>query len=71
MYTAVLSGADMWLARLLGKNIDGATAVFQRDMRLAMEADQITPISGQRSFGALYSPRAMGYYSPTQANTGV
>lgn len=71
MYTAVLSGAEMWLSRLLGKNVEGATAVFHRDMRLAMEADQITPISGQRSFGALYSPRAMGYYSPTQADTGV
>lgn len=71
MYTAVLSGAEMWMARLMGKNIEGASAIFARDMRLAMEADQITPVSGQRSFGALYSPRAMGYYSPTQANTGV
>jgi hypothetical protein len=71
MFTAVLSGAEMWMARMQGKNVEGATAVFQRDMRLAMEADQITPVSGQRSFGALYSPRAMGYYSPTQADTGV
>lgn len=71
MYTALLSGAEMWVARLQGKNVEGASAVFARDMRLAMEADQITPISGQRSFGALYSPRAMGYYSPTQADTGV
>lgn len=71
MYTAVLSAAEVWLARMQGKNVEGATANYQRDMRLAMEADTITPISGQRSFGALYSPRAMGYYSPSQASTGV
>lgn len=71
MFTAVLSGAEMWMAKMQGKNVEGAAAVFARDMRLAMEADAITPISGQRSFGALYSPRAMGYYSPTQADTGV
>ena len=71
MLTAVLSGADMWMAKMQGKNVEGAAAVFARDLRLAIEADDITPISGQRSFGALYSPRAMGYYSPTQADTGV
>jgi hypothetical protein len=71
MFTAVLSGAEMWMARMQGKNVEGAAAVFSRDMRLAMEADTITPISGQRGFGALYSARAMGYYSPTQADTGV
>jgi hypothetical protein len=71
MFTAVLSGAEMWVARMQGKNVEGAAAVFSRDMRLAMEADSITPVSGQRSFGNLDSARAMGYYSPSQADTGV
>jgi hypothetical protein len=48
MYTALLSGAEVWVARLLGKNIDGATGVYGRDLRMAYEADTLAPISGRR-----------------------
>ncbi len=72
MYTAVLSGAEAWLARLLGKNVEGAMAVHSRDMRLAFEADGVAPISGSRSEGRFSSvARALGYYSPSGPDTGV
>lgn len=48
MYTALLSGAEVWVSRLLGKNIEGATAVHYRDLRLAFEQDTLAPISGRR-----------------------
>lgn len=48
MYTALLSGAEVWAARLLGKSIDGATGIYGRDLRLAFEADAMAPISGRR-----------------------
>jgi hypothetical protein len=48
MYTALLSGAEVWVARLLGKNIEGAMGVYGRDLRLAYEADTLAPISGRR-----------------------
>jgi len=48
MYTALLSGAEVWVSRLLGKNIEGATGVYGRDLRLAYEADTLAPISGRR-----------------------
>lgn len=80
MYTAVLSAAEMWLARLMGKNVEGAAGVYQRDLRLAMESDVIAPISGRRAGVDRYpesqSPfyagtaRAMGWYSPSQPDTG-
>lgn len=56
MYTALLSGAEVWVARLLGKNIEGATGVYGRDLRLAYEADTLAPISGRRgSTGGFFS----------------
>jgi hypothetical protein len=48
MYTALLSGAEAWVARLLGKNIDGSMAIHARDLRLAFEQDTVAPISGRR-----------------------
>lgn len=48
MYTALLSGAEVWVSRLLGKNIEGATAIHARDLRLAFEQDTLAPISGRR-----------------------
>ena len=81
MFTAMLSGAEMWLARLLGKNVEGAMGIYQRDVRLAMEADVVAPISGRRTATERYpdmqsppfagSPRATGYYSPSQPDTGT
>lgn len=73
MFTALLSGAEAWLARLTGKNVEGAMTVYQRDLRLAMEADTIAPISGRRGLGGLHAgtPRSLGYYSASAPDTGV
>jgi hypothetical protein len=57
MYTALLSGAEVWLAKLAGKNLEGAMGVYGRDLRMAFENDVMAPISGQRQS----SP--YGYYS--------
>lgn len=48
MYTALLSGAEVWSARLLGKNVEGTIAINARDMRMAFEADAVAPLSGRR-----------------------
>jgi hypothetical protein len=81
MYTALLSAAEMWLARLQGKNIDGATAVYMKDLRLAMEQDVIAPMAGRRDgtprYPEMYSaaftgtPRNLGYYAASGPDTGV
>lgn len=72
MYTALLSGAEMWAARLMGKNIEGATAIFNRDLRLAFEADTVAPVAGTRTGGMFIgTARALGYYSPSGPDTGV
>lgn len=55
MYTALLSGCELWLARILGKNIDGPAGVYGRDLRMAFESDAVAPLSGRRSsLGAYY-----------------
>jgi hypothetical protein len=81
MYTALLSASEAWLARLQGKNVDGAMAVYLKDLRLAMEQDVIAPISGRRSAVDRYpemqspdywgSPRTLGYYNPSAPDTGA
>lgn len=72
MFSAILAASEVWLARMAGKNVEGAMTVYSRDLRLAFEADSVTPISGQRTGGArLSAPRALGYYSPSGADTGV
>jgi hypothetical protein len=66
MLTAVLSATEVWLAKLMGKNIEGAMTVYQRDLRMACEADVLAPVSGQRfSRPLLGTPRALGYYGPS------
>ncbi len=78
MLTAVLSAAEVWVAKLMGKNIEGAMTVYQRDLRMAFEADNIAPIAGRRTPSARYpeyaappmaanslTPTGMGYYSPS------
>lgn len=47
MYTAVASGAEYWLARIRGSGAEKAFALYQRDLRLALEQDQLTPLSGR------------------------
>lgn len=72
MISAILSGAEAWLARMQGKNVEGALTLHSRDLKMAFEADSVVPVSGQRTGGASLSPaRAMGYYSPSGADTGV
>ncbi len=63
MYTAILSGCEMWYARIAGKPADGAMAMFNRDLRIAMENDAISPLSG-RPYNTPYpTPRSMGWHS--------
>lgn len=72
MFTAILSGAEVWLARMNGKNVEGAMTIYNKDLRMAFESDSVVPISGQRTGGArLSAARALGYYSPSGADTGV
>ncbi len=62
MYTAIISSCEMWYARLAGKPADVAMATFNRDLRLAMEADVVTPISGLAR-SQYPTPRSMGWHS--------
>lgn len=63
MYTAVLSACEMWYARIAGKPADAAMQIFNRDLRLAMENDQVAPFSGRPSNGHYPTPRTMGWHS--------
>lgn len=54
MFTALLSGCEVWMSRLLGKNIEGATGVYGRDLRLAFEQDSLAPLSGRRGQRGFY-----------------
>lgn len=72
MHTALLSGAEVWMARLLGKNVEGAMTVHAKDLRMACEADVVVPLSGLRSGAYEVSvARALGYYSPSGPDTGA
>lgn len=72
MFTAILSGAEVWLAKMMGKNVEGAMSVYGRDLRLAFEADSVAPIAGTRSNGVSISrARATGYYSPSGPDVGA
>jgi hypothetical protein len=63
MYTAILSACEMWYARIAGKPADAAMQIFNRDLRLAMENDQVAPFSGRPSNGQYPTPRTMGWHS--------
>lgn len=76
MYTALLTGAEMWMARMTGKNIEGAVGLYQRDMKLAMEQDVIAPMSGRRAPynanpDAPNQPAYAGAYTPLGPDGGV
>jgi len=62
MYTACLSACEMWYARMAGKPATEAVAMFNRDMRIAMENDVISPIAG-RSAKVYATPRSLGWHS--------
>ena len=69
MYTAIPSATEMWYARLAGKDAGQAAAVYNRDLRLAMENDVISPQAG-RIRRQYPTPRTMGYYSPLLPDVG-
>jgi len=47
MQQAVNSCCDYWLARIRGQKPDNAFTMYQRDLRLAFEQDQLAPLSGR------------------------
>lgn len=81
MFTALLSAAEMWVARLMGKNVELAAQIYQKDLIRAMEQDVVTPMSGRRLGVSRHpehaiapfagTPRSLGYYSPSGPDTGV
>jgi hypothetical protein len=54
MYTALLSGAEAWAARMAGKNVEGAMGVYGRDLRMAYESDAVAPLSGRQDRRGFY-----------------
>ncbi len=48
MHNCLHSGCEYWLARTRGNKPEQAFAMYQRDLRLAMENDQLAPLSGAR-----------------------
>lgn len=46
MQNCIYSAAEYWLARTRKEKADDAFAMYQRDLRLALEADQLAPMSG-------------------------
>jgi hypothetical protein len=70
MYTAVLSAAEMWYARIIGKNATEAIAIYNRDLRLAMENDVVSPLGGRMYTTHYPTPRTMGFHSPLRGDVG-
>jgi hypothetical protein len=68
MFTAILSAADMWYARLAGKPLESSMQLFQRDLRLAMENDVVAPMSGSAKNNRWPTPRSMGWHSDLRAD---
>jgi len=66
MYTAILSACEMWYARVAGKPANDAMVVFSRDLRLAMESDTVSPLSGRPGGHTYPSARSAGWYSRIQ-----
>lgn len=48
MVNALYSACDYWLARIRGNKPDQAFSMYQRDLRLAMESDAVSPLEGRR-----------------------
>lgn len=70
MYTAILSAAEMWYARIAGKPYESAMQVYARDLRLAMESDSVAPFSGRPLHGHYPTPRTMGWHSELGGDVG-
>lgn len=72
MFTAILSATEVWLAKLMGKNVEGTLAVYGRDLRMAFEADAPALMSGNRAgLQSSVTARSLGYYSPSGPDTGA
>lgn len=67
MQTALYSACEYWLARIRGVKPDDAFGVYQRDLRLAMEQDQLAPLSGRTR--EIWHDG--GWRSPLKADEGV
>lgn len=63
MYTACMSGVEMWYARIAGKSAGDVVQLFNRDLRLAMENDVVSPLSGRPRLMQYPTPRTMGWKS--------
>jgi hypothetical protein len=48
MTNCLHSATEYWLARIRNQKADQAFSLYQRDLRLAMENDQLAPLSGAR-----------------------
>lgn len=70
MWTAILSASEMWYARIVGKPAGDVVALYNRDLRLAMENDVVSPLSGRQYMKHYPTPRTMGYHSPIQGDVG-
>jgi hypothetical protein len=70
MYTACISGAEMWYARLVGKPAGDAVALYNRDLRIAMENDVISPLSGRPRMMQMPTYRSMGWKSAQLPDQG-
>lgn len=70
MYTAILSASEMWYARLAGKPAVEIVQLFNRDLRLAMENDVVSPLSGRPSHLNYPTPRSMGWKSAQRPDQG-
>jgi hypothetical protein len=66
MHGAMDSACDYWLSRIRGTGEDKAFQMYQRDLRLAMEQDQLAPISG-RSRNVWHDG---GWRSPLEGDRG-
>lgn len=66
MWGVMDSACDFFLARIRGRSEEKAAQMYQRDLRLAMENDQLAPISG-RSRMVWHDG---GWRSPLQADAG-
>ena len=66
MHGAMDSACDYWLARIRGTGEDKAFQLYQRDLRLAMEQDQLAPLSGR----SRYVWHDGGWRSPLRADVG-
>lgn len=63
MYTAILSSCEMWYSRIAGKPADAAMQLYNRDLRIAMENDEVSPLSGRPITARRPTPLTMGWHS--------